>query len=78
MVENKKKKGKELTKNEELLREALFGKYINAIVYWEILAGEIPMAILLLPRAERETIVEYIKQYVFEKRSDERDWTIEK
>jgi tetratricopeptide (TPR) repeat protein len=78
MVENKKKKGKELTKNEELLREALFGKYINAIVYWEILAGEIPMAILLLPRAERETIVEYIKQYVFEKRSEERDWTIEK
>ena len=69
MMENKKKEGKALTKNEELLRGALLGKYINAIVYWEILAGEIPQAILLLPKEEKGKIVEYIKKYVFEKKN---------
>jgi tetratricopeptide (TPR) repeat protein len=73
MMDNRKKKGDTLTQQEELLRGALFDKYINAIVYWEILGGEIPQAVLLLPKDERERIVEYIKKYVYEKHEPDGD-----
>jgi tetratricopeptide (TPR) repeat protein len=66
-IETMKQKSMKLSPNEELLRDALFNKYINAIVYWEILAGELPQSILYLPKSERDQIVEYIKKYVYEK-----------
>jgi hypothetical protein len=67
-MENKRNAGDTLSKNEQLLREALFARYINPIVYWEILSGEIPQAVLLLPQQEKKNIVRYIKKYVFEKK----------
>lgn len=67
-MENKRSAGDTLSENETLLREALFARYINPIVYWEILSGEIPQAILLLPEQEKKNIVRYIKKYVFEKK----------
>lgn len=66
-METMKQKGIKLSQNEELLRDALFNMYINAIVYWEILAGELPQSILYLPKSERDHIVEYIKKFVYEK-----------
>jgi len=67
IMAGRKNKGEPLSKTEELLTDALLNHYINPIIYWEIMAGEVPRLMLLLPAETREQIVEYIKKYVFEK-----------
>ncbi len=43
--------------------------FLYPILYWEILANEHPSLILQLPKEEHDRIVDYIKKYVYEKKS---------
>ncbi|HEX3019045.1 MAG TPA: hypothetical protein VHP36_02030 [Chitinispirillaceae bacterium] len=67
-LEQLKTGGKKLSKNEEIFLEKIQKKYVNSIVYWEILAGEEPYILFILPQKERQLIVQYIKKYVYQKR----------
>ncbi len=66
-IENVRSKGDFVTQDEKLFVEAILSSYLNSIVYWEVITPDIPRLVLLLPKAEKEKIVEYIKKYVYEK-----------
>ena len=63
-----KSEGVKLSKNEQLLLDALLANHMNAIVFWEMLAGDLPEVILLLPKDQKDSIVQYIRNYVYEKK----------
>lgn len=55
----------ELEVNESLLLDAIEDGYLEAIIFWEIIASHAPVVILLLPEAVQADILEYIERYVF-------------
>ncbi len=55
----------ELEVSESLLLDAIEDGYLEAIIFWEIIASHAPVVILLLPEAVQEDILEYIERYVF-------------
>lgn len=60
--------GKPVLSKEKQLHEAVNNEYLNTILYWEIMAGEAPQLILVLPKKDKERIVQYIQEYVYEKK----------
>lgn len=63
-----KKGGKKLSKEEEAFLEKVRKKHIDSIVYWEIMAGEEPYIMFMLSAKEKQSIVEYIRKYVYQSR----------
>lgn len=62
----------EITKEEKLFFEALNEGYLDAIIYWDILAIDHPKVVLLLPKELKKKIKEYILKYCVEKVNSER------
>lgn len=56
----------ELGVSEGLLLDAIEDGYLEAIIFWEIIASHAPVVILLLPEAVQADILEYIERYVFQ------------
>jgi tetratricopeptide (TPR) repeat protein len=52
--------------DERVLLGAIEDGYLEAIIFWEIVAVRAPVVILLLPDSVKEQIVEYIDRYVYE------------
>ncbi len=67
VIASKKDKQEDISAQEQQLYNAI-NEYLNAILYWEIIAGENPQILLLLPNDEKKSIVQYIKKYVYEKK----------
>ena len=67
-VASKKQEGKDVSAKELELYEMVNGNYLDAILYWEIVGGEAPQIVLLIPKEGQDRIVQYIKRYVFEKK----------
>jgi tetratricopeptide (TPR) repeat protein len=65
-----KKGGKKLSEKEETFLEKIRKKHVDSIVFWEIMAGEEPYIMFLLSAKERQMIVEYIKKYVYQSRTN--------
>ncbi len=63
-----KKGGKKLSDEEEIFLEKVRKKHVDSIVYWEIMAGEEPYIVFLLSAKERQSIVQYIRTYVYQSR----------
>lgn len=68
VIATKKEKHEDISAQEQQLYNVVNDGYLNAILYWEIAAGEHPQILLLLPKNEKNSIVEYIKKYVYEKK----------
>ncbi len=64
----KKEQKENLTSKELQLYDVVKNNYLNAILYWEIIADQAPQIILILPKDERDRFVQYIKKYVFEEK----------
>lgn len=62
-----KRRGEPLSYKEERFLNTIKDRYINSIVYWEIIAGEEPHVMYLISDAERMLVVSYIKKYVYSK-----------
>ena len=62
------KKEAKLSKEEEAFLEKVRKKHIDSIVYWEIMAGEEPYIMFMLSAKEKQSIVEYIRKYVYQSR----------
>lgn len=62
-IQKKKMSGYKITSDEEQFLKKI--KYENAIIYWEIIAGEEPLFMYYLPVDEREMVVKYIKNFVY-------------
>ncbi len=54
-----------LSASERQLLEAVEAGYLEAIVFWEVMAQRAPVVVLLLPKPLQERIVQYINRYVF-------------
>lgn len=54
-----------ITPDERALLAAIEDGFLEAIVFWEVVAPRAPVVILLLPEGLRESIVAYIERYVF-------------
>lgn len=61
----RKQQEMELPRDEEVLLDAIEGGFLEAIVFWEVIARVAPAVILLLPDEVQEEILRYIEKYVF-------------
>lgn len=60
------KEDEEISNDEALLLGAIEDGYLEAIIFWEIVASRAPVVIMLLPEPVKGQIFEYIDRYVFE------------
>jgi hypothetical protein len=60
------REGEAIGPDEKVLLGAIEDGYLEAIIFWEIVAVRAPVVILLLPDTVKDQIVEYIDRYVFE------------
>lgn len=57
--------GKELAADELALLSAVEDGYLEAVVFWEVVAPGAPAVMLLVPETLRDDVLEYIERYVF-------------
>jgi tetratricopeptide (TPR) repeat protein len=60
------REGEAIGPDEKVLLGAIEDGFLEAIIFWEIVAVRAPVVILLLPDTVKDQIVEYIDRYVFE------------
>lgn len=51
--------------DERILLQAIEDGFLDAIIFWEVVAQTAPVVILILPEALQAMILEYIEKYVF-------------
>lgn len=57
--------GTEVDAEERIFLAAIEDGYLEAIVFWEVIAARTPAIMLLLPDALRDSVAEYIERYVY-------------
>jgi tetratricopeptide (TPR) repeat protein len=60
------RENEEIGPDERVLLGAIEDGYLEAIIFWEIVASRAPVVILLLPDEVKVQIIQYIDRYVFE------------
>lgn len=61
----RREQAEDVAPEESALLSAIEDGYLEAIIFWEVVAEVAPMVIFLLPEAVQEDILRYIEQYVF-------------
>jgi tetratricopeptide (TPR) repeat protein len=61
----RKAKDQTVGADEEVLLDAIENGFLEAIIFWEVIAKHAPLVILLLPDEVQRDILRYIQQYVF-------------
>lgn len=55
-----------LPSRESAFESAISNGYLEAIIFWEVLALRVPMVVFLVPEAVRQDVADYIDRYVYE------------
>lgn len=61
----RKSKAQPIGADEEMLLDAIENGFLEAIIFWEVIAKHAPLVILLLPDEVKRDILRYIQRYVF-------------
>ncbi len=63
------REGEQIGPDERVLLGAIEDGFLEAIIFWEIVAARAPVVILLLPDSVKDQILQYIDRYVYESTS---------